>query len=433
VVVLVLSLLLAACGAPAATSAPTSAQATQGAPSQGGEAVTITFWNGFNAHEVDTLNQMIEKYWSPTHPNIKVIAEGEKSGDVLLAAMSGGDPPDVIMAPGPDVISLWAHQGAIEDLTAAVNPVKEQFESEQVKAGLDWVKYQDKYYALPFVNFNWGFFYNKDLFAAAGLDPEKPPQTLDELKDYARQLTKTDSNGNITQLGWMPINNVDRAINFAMAFGGKFVDLASGAPTLTDPKIVAAFQWDLELAKEFGLDKVNAFTTGFTEGDNPFQLGKVAMYIDGCWMPEFFKNYAPELNYGVGAIPYTDPAFKGAGNVGTNPIVIPVGAKHKQEAQEFAVFFSMNKDISREFSALISNIPQIKSELATFTENPNTRLFADFSNTQNAGAWAPVPFSSQYADELNSAIGQMYNEGIDPQTALANSQTVLEGAAQEYK
>ena len=422
-------MLLSACGGATqeATSEPEEAQPAEG------EVVTLKFWNGFSAHEVDTLNQMIEKYWDPTHPNIKVIAEGEKSGEAMLTAMSGGEPPDVLMAPSSEVVSLWAHQGAIMDLTSSVEPIKADLEAQQVKAGLDWTVYDGKFYALPFVNYNWGLFYNKDLFTEAGLDPEKPPKDMAELADYARKLTKVDANGNITQLGWMPMTNEWSAINYLMNWGGKFYDPTTGQPTANDAAIIKAFEWDLALANEYGLGKITTFTSGFTEGDNPFQLGKVAMYIDGCWMVTFNANYAETLNYGVAAIPYGDENFANANDVGTNPIVIPVGSKHPKEAMEFAIFFSMNEQISSEFSALISNLPQLKSQLSTFTDDPRTKFFAEYSNSATAGAWAPVPYSSKYIDELITAIGKMYNEGVDPKTAMDEAQATMEEIAKEYK
>ena len=434
-VILALSMVLSACAPAAPTQSqatqPAAAEATQ-APATSGEVVTLNFWHGFNAHEVEFLANIIEKYWTPTHPNIKIVSQGNKSNDDILTAMSGGDAPDVAMSGSSEAVTLWASQGAIMDLTPAVEPVKGQLESEQVAAGLQWVMYNGKYYGLPFVNYNWGLFYNKDLFKEAGLDPNTPPKTLDDLKAYAQKLTKVDASGNITQLGWMPIDDPWRAMNFVLNSGGKFYDPKTSAPTFNDPNTVAAFQWDIDLAKTYGLDKVIAFTTGFTQGDNPFQLGKVAMYIDGCWNPEFFKLNAPKLNYGVAAIPYSDAKYANASNLGTNPLVIPVASKHQKEAMEFALFLAMNKDIAREFSAEISNIPQIKSELTTFTTNPDTKFFADLSTSANSVAWAPVPYSQKYLDEMTSAIGEMYNKGVAPQEAMDAAQKIIETDAKDY-
>jgi multiple sugar transport system substrate-binding protein len=180
VAILAFSMVLSACGAPA-TAAPAAqpteapAAAATAAPASA-EVVTITMWHGFNAHEVDFLKAIVDKYWTPTHPNIKVVTEGNKDNNMILTAMSGGDSPDLVMSGSSEAITLWASQGAILDLTPAIEPVKAQLESEQVAAGLQWVMFNGKYYGLPFVNYNWGLYYNKDLFTAAGLDPNTPPQ-----------------------------------------------------------------------------------------------------------------------------------------------------------------------------------------------------------------------------------------------------------------
>lgn len=434
-VILIFSLVLTSCGSPAAapvevTSAPSADQPTVAPDAASSDVVTLTFWNGFNGNEVDALNLMIEKYWAPTHPNIKVVAEGNKPIDAILTAMSGGEPPDVVIAPAAEMASLWAKQGAIMDLSSLVDPIKTDLESELVPAGLGWVQYDGKYYGIPFVNYNWGLYYNKDLFKEAGLDPEKPPKTFAEVQEYAKKLTKVDANGNITQLGWMPLTEPFAAISTLMAGGGKFVD-ASGNPTFNDPNIVKTFQWDVDIANEYGLDKVMAFTSGFTAGNNPFQLGKVAMYVDGVWQINFLQQNSPDLNYGVAAIPSSDPQYAESNNVGTNPIVIPTGSKHPKEAMEFAIFMGRSKEISSEFSAMISNLPQIKSELGTFTTDPNTIFFANLSNSANAKPWASVPYSQEYETELVSTIGQIYNNGVAPQEALDNSQKVVEEAAKK--
>lgn len=428
---LIAGLLLSACGgSPAPTTEPAAEQPQAEAPSQE-EAITLIFWHGYNAHEIELFSEAVHKYWDPTHPNIKIELVGGKSLDQLMTVMSGGDAPDLAIV-GTQQVSLMANVGALTDLTPYIEPVKDQMESELVAAGLAWSKHDGKYYAVPFSNYDWGVFYNKDLFIEAGLDPEKPPQTWDELKEYAQKLTKVDENGNITQLGWMPLNfTTDNALSFALSNGGQFYDPETGLPTLTDPKIVEAFEFDLELAEIYGLDKVAAFGSGFSSGDNPFQLGKAAMYIDGCWNPTFFRLYAPDLNFGVAAIPYSSPEFANATNIGSNPVVVPAGATHPDEAAEFAIWLSLSKELIREFAGQIDNLPQLKSELTTFSTDEDSQFFATLSNSENALAWAPVPYSSQYFDEVEIAMGKMYLEGMPAAEALAAAQKIVEAAAQE--
>jgi multiple sugar transport system substrate-binding protein len=417
---LMLTLVIVACAGPTQTTTAPPSEATEKPvePVAGAEEVTLKFWNGFNAFEVDALNEMIEKYWVPSHPNIKIDATGETSPESILTAISGGNPPDVAILWGPEPVTLWARQGAIMDLTPRIQAAGVNLEEILVPAGLDWVKYEGKYYGLPFVNYNWGFYWNKALFRDAGLDPDKPPETIEELAEYARKLTIVDDTGEISQLGWMPVNS-SWPIDLILSFGGRFYDPETGAITANDPNNVKALEWELALAEEFGLDKVNNFASGFiADGDNPFFLEKVAMSIEGCWNVAFIKEYAPELEYEVAPVPTSDPAYARSSGVGTNPIVIPNGTEHPDEAWEFALFLATNPDVSRGFADLVSNIPQVKTAVADFSDDPNTQFFAELSNSPNAGAWYPLTVAALYGDEFTNAIDQIYTGQAMPQEAL---------------
>ncbi len=380
--------------------------------------VTIKLWEGFNGPEVTRLSDMIAKYWAPNHPDIVIDNQGNKQPDAMLTAMAGGTPPDVVIGPDGSVVSLWAQKGAIMNITPLIASWIPELKSQQVKAGLEWVTYKDQYYGVPFVNFNAGLFYNKAMFKAAGLNPNDPPKTIAQLTADAKKLTKLGPNGSIVQLGWLPINDSYRAQNVVLNFGGRFYDPKTGLPTANSPGILAAFKWDLGLAKEIGLSKNTAFTSGFTSGDNPFGLGKVAMYVDGCWMPDFFQQSAPNLDYGVAPIPYSAKQYADGNTVGTNPVMIPTGSKYPKEAAALLKWFALNKKLASTYANVIYNIPQLKSELTTFTKDPGTEMFAKLSMSPNAVAWAPVPYASQYGNAFTKTIGEIYNQGVAPQTAL---------------
>ncbi len=384
-----------------------------------GEVVTLKFWNGFNAHEVDALNQMIEKYWAPTHPNIKIDAKGETGPDQIMTAISGGEQVDVAILWDPYNVKMWAKQGALVDLTPYIEKQNANLEDVFIPAGLDWVKQADgKYYGLPFVNFNYGFYWNKDHFKAAGLDADLPPQDINQLAEYARKLTIME-NGEIQQLGWATSQDTGIPIELAMAFGGKFYDPATGNITATDPKIIQALNWDVSLAKEFGLEKVIKFVSGFAgEGNDPFMLGKVSMTVKGCWDVTFIEKAGIQLNYGVGPVPASDPAYAKSSNVMTNPLIMPKTSKHPDKAFEFLWFMATNPDVSREFANLVSNLPQVKAAMVNFSSNPNTMVFVELSNSPNARGWAPIPVVAFYATEWTTAIEKINNGQATPEEAM---------------
>ncbi len=394
--------------------------------------VTLTVWEGFAPSETTALNEMVAKYWTPSHPGIKINMVGSKTQQAMLIAMSGGESPDLVISGDSESPSLWYHEGAILNLTPLASQIQAQLRKEMVPASTEWGEEGNVTFALPFVDYNWGLFYNKALFKAAGLNPNEPPTTTQEVAVDAKKLTKYGSNGDIVQLGWMPVHDQWTALNLAMNFGAQFVG-ADGMPTLNSSGMNAALTWDSNLAKSFGLQKVENFISGFTNGDNPFALGKVGMYIDGCWQAAMLPAQAPKLDFGVGAIPASSPKYLGANDVGTNPIVVPKASSHVQQAEQFAVFLSLNQAIAANFSNDISNLPHIKSEVTSFTKDPRTLFFAKLSEDSLARAWAPVPYAEIYLTQLLNAVGQIYNNGANVSSTLAGAEQDLMGQAQQYK
>src|SRR5690606_26512935 len=107
---------------------------------------------------------------------------------------AGGAPPDVVVIDGPDVAS-WAALGVLrplDDLLEAHAITADQF------FGPTWrqCRYAGHTWSLPAAaDPNFALVYNKAMFRQAGLDPEKPPRTFDELIHYCDRLTHYGRDG----------------------------------------------------------------------------------------------------------------------------------------------------------------------------------------------------------------------------------------------
>lgn len=138
------------------------------------------------------------------------------------------------------------------------------------------------------------WFYNKSMFAEAGLDPDKPPQTVEEFVEAARKLTRdTDGDGRIDQWGTNltvaaeggPIRQYSMA---AKTFGGRFVepryaDSKPGDEIVWDsPETVAAFEW-LKGIYDDGLTPPSTISDTVRDVANNFRAGRVAMVYMGPW------------------------------------------------------------------------------------------------------------------------------------------------------
>lgn len=419
--------------APAPTEKP-AGQATE-APATAapaGPKVAIEVWHGFTAQDADTFVRLVGQYFTPNHPNIEVKCTPDSYEDKLLPAISGGNPPDASFGSVYDAILLWGVQGALVDLQPLVDKDKMDL-GIFVPAGLEPLQYKGKTYGLPFVNYNVGFYWNKTLFKEANLDPERPPKDWTELVDYAKKLTKKDSSGNITQLGWMPVRDHYTLAELALANGGHMFDKANNLITANDPKVVAAMEWDYNLAKEAGTDQVNAFRTSFVSGDNPFLLGKVAMSIEGDWYVAWSKKTAPDLNFGTASVPASDPQYYPSNVVWFNSSVMPAGAKHPDEAWAFLKWLVTDEQLSKEFALSVGNLPQLKSAIQGWSPDPKLQVFLDNSNCKNATAWAPTPAAGTYAKEADNAISTVYAGQSAPKDALDSAQTIVAAEHEKYR
>lgn len=120
-----------------------------------------------------------------------------------LAALQSGEPAQLSV-----MFSIDVHE--LMDLDAIV-PFDDVVEDADDRAWLDSFypalmangQVDGKTWGVPFQRSTIVMYYNKDLFRAAGLDPEQPPTSWDELVEMGKKLTVTDSNGQVQQWGAM--------------------------------------------------------------------------------------------------------------------------------------------------------------------------------------------------------------------------------------
>ncbi len=347
---------LAACGgtgAPAAggaTSAAGGATSAAGgaaaggataAPAQGGTAqVTVEWWDITTGVQEATLKKMIDAFQSK-NPDIKInrtyIAQSQSSqaNDKLLTAIAGGNPPDVNYF-DRFIVAQFAAQGFLTDLTdlASKAGVKQD---DYFPFAWEEASYKGKLYALPFDTDTRALWYNKDLFKAAGLDPEKGPQNIQELADMSDKLTKKDANGKITTWGFVP--HFDQAWIYTYGFGwkGVFQDPNTKKITSADPKVVESMKWLQTYASKLGVDNLDAFTaacqgTQCADQNDYLWTGQAAMVISGDWKVADAKKYKPDVHYGVVPFPGPDGPAPYASWAGGWSWVIPKGAKNVDAA-----------------------------------------------------------------------------------------------------
>jgi multiple sugar transport system substrate-binding protein len=412
-----------ACSTSSSSSATTS-------PSAGNNKVTLTMWQQWGGgHERTTLDALIKKY-EAVHPNITINEVPVTNNAKILASITGGNPPDIIDLGNSLPLGAWASVGAVMPLDDFIK--KSGLDTNQyIQSALGGMKVDGKIYGLPFQVFNAGLIYNKALFTAAGLDPNKPPTTLQELAAYAKKLTKTDSTGKITQMGFLPSypgpdqGQTCPLISYGYAFGGSWFD-TSGKPTPTDPKNVAALAWAKSFYDQYGMSNIQNFiqsSGSYLTGGDPLESGKLAMMFDGPWSVQFTKANNPKVAAQLGVVPFpasqTSPASSGSTYIDANAQIIPTGTKHAQEAFDFIAWETSNAEETAKFSNDVANIPQLK--IVPDFPLKQDALFAQYikiASGPGARSWIQSASSSAYGTDLCHAQDASLLTGTNPQSAL---------------
>ena len=398
--------------------------------SGGGEKVTLTMWQQWGGgHERKTLDALIKRY-EKLHPNITIKETPVTNNAKILAAITGGNPPDIVDLGSSLTLGAWASAGAILPLDDYIK--KSGLDTGvYIQSGLSAMKVGDKTYGLPFQLFMAGLIYNKKMFADAGLDPTKPPTTLQELAAYAKKLTKVDPSGKITQMGFLPTypgpdqGQTCPLISYGYAFGGGWAN-ASGKATPTRSENVNALAWEKSFYDQFGVANIQNFiqsSGSYLTGGDPLESGKLAMMFDGPWSVLFTKDNNPTVAADLGVIPLpassTSPSSAGSTYIDANAQVIPAGTKHAQEAFDFIKWETTNAQETAKFSNDVANIPQLKS-VPTFDLQKDP-LFAEYSKIaagDGAKSWIQTATSSTYGTNLCQAQDASTLTGTEPSTAL---------------
>ena len=358
--------------------AATSSRATPATRSA--SPTKISIWVGWSARELAVFKSVVDE-WDKKNPNVTVDLVGSTNDDKLVAAIRGGNAPDVASSFNSYNVGTFCSSGAFIDLgpylkqdhlSVSVFPAAPQY----------YTKYKGIQCALPVLADDYGLYYNKTLFKQAGIT--RPPHTISELTADAKKLTVRDSKGAIKVAGFDPFvgfyeNTPERWIT---SFGGKWTDASGKSNLAGDPAWSKWLSWQKGLIDWYGYDKLVRFQAGLADefsASNAFEAGKLAMNFDGEWRVAFIQAEHPNMSYGTAPMPVDDahPELYGSGYINGTIIGIPKNAKHKAEAWALVKYLTTNDHALAELSNGLRNVPTTKSSLTSKEIKPDAH-FATF-------------------------------------------------------
>ena len=271
----------------------------QGIPALAEEGDALEVW--VRSTYYDIITEAAAVFTEKTGQPVKVTQAANMSDDLALA-ISSGNTPDIVSIDCV-LVPFYASIGAFKNVTAEVNAL--EYKDAFSDGALKLASYEGELYAVPLGPDVSVLIYNKELFAANGLDPESPPASWDELVKAAQACTNDECYGYAypgSSVGSMMFGFCP----YIWSNGGEFTSEDGSESLLNSPEAVAALQLYVDMIHQYGVTPKTISSYTSTEVKDAFSAQKIAMTIQGTSFVRKVINGELDFDAGVALIPAAD-------------------------------------------------------------------------------------------------------------------------------
>ncbi len=349
------------------------------------------------------------------------------SVDKQLVSIMSNNAPDIGYTLWPNALR-WAQNGALEPLTSYIESSEDFGLEDYLSSTINITKYKNEIYAIPFYVQTMALYYNKDILYKAGYT--KPPETLEELKLMAKELTQVNDKGEIQSMGFLPDYPWIDNVLWPIIFGADFYDKSKNEVTTTSKDYMKAIDYQDWFYKEWGWDAISQFKLRFgSDEQGPFYTGKLAMVMGGEWVARDIKQFAPDLNFGICSFPYPadNPELRASSFISPAVIYMPSGSKSKKEAWQFISYLTTTETMlkfANEFKCLMARKSVITSPQVEL--DSELKILADFALSENIRSFPPLPIVDEYLMNLSEQTSLVFKQKKTTHEAMSSVKTVID-------
>ncbi len=362
------------------------------------------------------------------NPGIKVtpIYAGSYQDTIVkaLTANKSGTPPVTSVLLSTDMFTLIDEEAIVPidnfvktaDDKAWLGSFYKGFMANSQSGGKTW--------GVPFQRSTIVQYYNKDLFKAAGLDPNKPPTTWGEMADFAKKLTLRDASGKVTQYGiQIPSSGFPYWLFQALAIQNDVVmaNDSGNAVRFDDPKVIEALQYWIDLTKQ-GSHPAGIVEWGTTPKD--FFEKKVAMMWTTTGNLTNVRTNA-KFDFGVAMLPAGKR--KGSPTGGGNFYIFKKSTPAQQEAAFKFIKWITQPERAARWSMETGYVAVSEAAYGTDALRKYGRDFAPALVARDQLPFAMAEFSTHDNQRVTKAL----NDGL--QAALTGAKTATQAMQDAQK
>lgn len=375
--------------------------------------VKIRFASWDEAEDVDAQQAAVDKF-NEAHDDIEVTLEayGGEFDTKISAGMGSNDMPDVMY--------MWnypAYAQGLEPLDSYIEKEGDDYKSNFYDTLWNYNSYDGSTYGIPIGFTTHALFYNKDIFAEAGIDEPTNDWTWDDVIEASKTITEKCEGKKGFSFQMKP-DPYDFEM-YLWSNGTAYVD-AEGTleGNLNSDQAKEVFQMFQDMEKD------GYAVATEKSGTDEFRSGNTAMYVYGSWSINTLKEDG--VNFGVVNIPSfgSQPSISILSSSG---ISMSKDSKNKEAAWEFIKFWTseeMNKErIGMELPVLYSVV-----ESEGIMDQPEYAPF--YTMLEQSSDYTPASFIYESWSELSEGLSLSFERVFNPST-MENVSDVLDEAVQQ--
>jgi multiple sugar transport system substrate-binding protein len=376
---------------------------------KGAERVTLSFWQFWTDPQVKpVLLNLIHKF-EEQNPGLKVEVTDltwSNGHEKIVVAFGSNSAPDVLEL-GSDWVPEFAYRGVLYDLTGEVDSLWKFYRMWEPA-----IK-EKRIFGFPWLLDTRVLYYNRDLMKKAGLDPERPPQTWQELLQ-AVQKTHDPKN----QVYGFGANSAEKHrlykkfLPFFWGNNGLILSADGKACWINSKEGKAALEFYVKLCKSGLIDTQLRLDEAFTEG-------KIGFVVSGGWLLQQIRKNRPDLNFGVALMPRPSQEMGfPASFAGGEFLVINNKSKHLPEAMKLVRFLTNLENALELCKAIGSASPSDAMAILDpyYRDDPYLSVFQEQLNFART---PPVTPKWVYIEEeIEKAVEQAMYDKKTPKQAL---------------